>query len=86
MPNHRRAATTLVAAIITTSASCETRPTGKRNAAATAVRRDVSLALQRYADAARAVDANGSAAFFASNGMLFEPGIPPVQSPDSIRS
>ena len=70
---------------ITTSSACETRPTAKRNAAATAVRRDVNLALQRYADAARAVDASGSAAFFASNGELFEPGIRPVQTPDSIR-
>jgi len=86
MNSHRLTAIVSLAAIVTTSAACETRPTGKRNAAATAVRRDVNLALQRYAGAARAVDANGSAAFFASNGVLFEPGIPPIQSPDSIRA
>lgn len=86
MNSPRLAAVMLLATFLTTSAGCETRPTGKRNAAATAVRREVNLALQRYADAARAVDANGSAAFFASNGVLFEPGIPPIQSPDSIRA
>lgn len=79
----------MIALLVTTigvSAACETRPTGKRNAAETATRREVNLALQRYADVARAVDANGSAAFFASNGVLFEPGISPIQGPDSIRA
>ena len=85
MPLQRIASLGLLVTI-TTSSACEPRPTAKRNAAATAVRRDVNLALQRYADAARAVDANGSAAFFASNGVLFEPGIPPIQSSDSIRA
>ena len=85
MPIRRYTLVTLLATLTTASAACETRPTAKRNAAATAVRREVNLALQRYADAARAVDASGSAAFFASNGELFEPGIRPVQTPDSIR-
>lgn len=76
----------LMMAACTTLAGCESRPTQQRNAAETATRREVNMALQRYADAARAVDANASAAFFATNGVLFEPGIPPIQSPDSIRA
>ena len=86
MNSHSLAVVVLLATILTTASACETRPTRTRNAAATAVRREINLALQRYADAARAVDANASAAFFASNGVLFEPGIPPIQSPDSIRA
>lgn len=50
------------------------------------VRREVNIAMQRYADAARAVDADASAAFFTPTGVLFEPGISPIQSPDSIRT
>ena len=73
MSTYRIATITLLATLLTTSAACETRPTAKRNAAATAVRREVNLALQRYADAARAMDRAGSAAFFESNGVMFEP-------------
>lgn len=36
--------------------------------------------------AARRVDAAGMAAFFASDGVLFEPGILPILSPDSIHA
>lgn len=42
--------------------------------------------LAQYTSAARAVDAAASAAFFTAQGTLFEPGIPPIVSPDSIRA
>lgn len=86
MNKYRLVAITLLVSSVAASAACETRPTGKRNAAETADRREVNLAMQRYADAARKVDANASASFFATNGVLFEPGISPIQSPDSIRA
>ncbi len=35
---------------------------------------------------ARAVNADSVAAFFTSNGTLFEPGIFPIVTPDSIRA
>lgn len=41
--------------------------------------------LAAYAAAAAAVDPN-SARFFAPNGTLFEPGISPITTPDSIRA
>jgi uncharacterized protein (TIGR02246 family) len=66
--------------------ACETRPRGQAGIAETQARREVSLAMSRYTDAARAVDANASAAFFTPTGTLFEPGISPIQGPDSIRA
>ena len=86
MNGYRLTAITLLLATVAASGACETRSTGKRGAAETADRREVNFALQKYADAARAVDANASASFFASNGVLFEPGISPIQSRDSIRA
>lgn len=51
-----------------------------------AVRAEVREALDRYTAAARAVDPVASSAAFAPNGVLFEPGIKPIVSPDSIRA
>lgn len=48
--------------------------------------REVLDQLSQYTAAARAVDADGSAAFFTDQGTLFEPGIVPVVSRDSIRA
>lgn len=53
---------------------------------AQALRDTIAMRLAGYADAARRVDAEASAAFFAPEGVLFEPGIPPIVSPDSIRA
>jgi ketosteroid isomerase-like protein len=47
---------------------------------------EVRLRLAGYATAAAAVDAATSAGFFGPRGTLFEPGIPPIVSPDSIRA
>ena len=49
-------------------------------------RRAVRDAIARYQRAARSVNADSIAANFAPRGMLFEPGIPPIVSPDSIRA
>jgi uncharacterized protein (TIGR02246 family) len=49
-------------------------------------RADVQAALDRYMVAARAVDPEAIAASFTNTGLLFEPGILPIQSPDSIRA
>jgi ketosteroid isomerase-like protein len=49
-------------------------------------RTEVLTRLAAYTAAARAVDADASAAFFAPGGTLFEPGIPPIVTPDSIRA
>lgn len=51
-----------------------------------AARADVQAALDRYMVAARAVDPDAIASAFTPTGMLFEPGIFPLQSPDSIRA
>lgn len=49
-------------------------------------RAEIASRLASYAAAARAVDAAASASFFAPQGVLFEPGIPPIVTPDSIRA
>ena len=53
---------------------------------AAATRREVAAALQRYQAAARTVNADSVAAFYAPTGILFEPGINPIQTRDSIRA
>src|SRR5262245_16279542 len=54
--------------------------------ASDAAQREVAAAIDRYMRAARAVHPDSIAASFAPAGVLFEPGIPPIQSPDSIRA
>jgi uncharacterized protein (TIGR02246 family) len=51
-----------------------------------AARGEVAAAMQRYQVAARAVNADSIAAFYTTNAMLFEPGIKPIQTRDSIRA
>ncbi len=58
------------------------REAADANRAATEIR----SRLADYATAAAAVDAARSASFFAPRGTLFEPGIHPLVSPDSIRA
>ena len=53
---------------------------------ATNARRGVMEALDRYLAAAKIVDPNGMSAAFTTNGVLFEPGIKPIESRDSIRA
>jgi uncharacterized protein (TIGR02246 family) len=49
-------------------------------------RTEVAEAMQRYQAAARSVHPDSIAAFFAPNGVLFEPGINPIRTRDSIRA
>ena len=53
---------------------------------AAATRREVAAALQRYQVAARTVNPDSVAAFYAPTATLFEPGINPIQTRDSIRA
>ena len=49
-------------------------------------RTQVAEAMQRYQVAARTVDADSVSAFYTRTATLFEPGIPPIISRDSIRA
>ena len=49
-------------------------------------RTEIAAALQRYQDAARKADASAMAASFTENGVLFEPGIRPIVTRDSIHA
>lgn len=64
--------------------SCARPPREADPTAAATSRQEVAAAMQNYMVAARAVDANAIAAFFTTTGMLFEPGINPIRSRDSI--
>lgn len=46
----------------------------------------VEAAMQRYQVAARTVNADSVSAFYTATATLFEPGIPPIVSRDSIRA
>lgn len=48
-------------------------------------RAEVREAVEHYVAVSRTVNADSIAAQFAPNGVLFEPGIAPIQSADSIR-
>jgi ketosteroid isomerase-like protein len=47
---------------------------------------EIRAQLDAYRRASAAVDADASAGFFTSTETLFEPGIPPIVTPDSIRA
>ena len=58
-----------------------------RDSARDATARDaIAAAMQRYQAAARSVNPDSIAAFYTPTATLFEPGINPVQSRDSIRA
>lgn len=67
-------------------AACRAPARNTQPAAGSAVQQEVAAAMQRYMVAARAVDPEAIASFYAPTGMLFEPGINPIQSPDSIKA
>lgn len=78
-----------LASVLLLFGACTVAPAnhGSASAAADEAARSAVLArMDAYTAAARAVDADASAAFFAPGGTLFEPGIPPIVSPDSIRA
>jgi uncharacterized protein (TIGR02246 family) len=62
-------------------------PSGKDDpAVGSTVRQEVAATMERYMVAARAVDAEAIASFYTATGVLFEPGINPIRSRDSIKA
>ena len=49
-------------------------------------RSEVAASMERYMVAARAVDPDSIAAFYTPSAILFEPGIRPIETRDSIRA
>ena len=49
-------------------------------------REQIAALMERYQVAARTVDPDSMAAFYSGTAVLFEPGIPPIRSRDSIRA
>jgi uncharacterized protein (TIGR02246 family) len=49
-------------------------------------RAEIALAMEHYQRAARLVDPDSIAAFYTPTAVLFEPGIHPVRTRDSIRA
>ena len=62
--------------------SCQAAP-GSDDAA---IRQEIASTMQRYQVAARSVNPDSIAAFYAPTGVLFEPGINPIRTRDSIRA
>ena len=81
----RRWIRSLKPAILALSLACGS-PADSDPADAAAAQAEVAAALQRYMIAARAVDPGAIAAFFAPGATLFEPGINPIHTRDSIRA
>lgn len=75
---------TLAVVLTGVSSACSTPQTGESGAAAS--RAQIAAAMERYLVHARAVNADSVASFFTPNGTLFEPGIFPIQTRDSIRA
>lgn len=73
----RKEALVIVAAIV----ACVGKQGGSES-----VRREVADAMQRYQVVARTVNPDSMAAFFTTSGTLFEPGIKPIHTRDSIRA
>ena len=65
-------------------AACGSAPAPATADAAT--RDSIKATMAAYMVSARKVDAAGMASFFAPTGVLFEPGIQPLRTPDTIRA
>src|SRR5688572_5533690 len=72
----------VLAALLAFVTACATA----RPASEAAARREVAAALERYQVAARLVHPDSIAAFYAPGATLFEPGIHPIRTRDSIRA
>jgi uncharacterized protein (TIGR02246 family) len=72
--------------VVLLAAGCRTEPSRPGAEAVGETRRVISETMERYMVAARAVDAAAVAAFFATNGVLFEPGIQPIEGRDAIKT
>ena len=73
--------TALVLLLACAGSSPEADPT-----AGSVARQEVAAAMQSYMVAARAVDPEAIASFYTATGILFEPGINPIRSRDSIKA
>jgi uncharacterized protein (TIGR02246 family) len=51
-----------------------------------AIRTEVANTMERYMIASRAANANAISSFYTDDAVLFEPGIKPIQTRDSIRA
>ena len=73
--------------LLATAGFLSCRPSARDVSAEAAVARvEVAAALQRYQQAAKTVDPPAMAAFFTPAAILFEPGIRPIVTRDSIRA
>ncbi len=75
-----------IGVLLVATLACAERAGGERTTDDATARSEVLARLDAYTAAARAVDADASSAFFTAGGTLFEPGIPPIVSRDSIRA
>jgi hypothetical protein len=72
--------------LLTLSIVLACRPAPAVPADSRVARSQILAALDRYLAAAKVVDPVGMSAAFTSGGVLFEPGIQPIESRDSIRA
>jgi hypothetical protein len=70
-------------ALLLSCTPAQREPDAARNAA---TRDTIAAVMQRYQVAARSVNPDSIAAFYAPTAVLFEPGIAPVRTRDSIRA
>lgn len=66
--------------------SCRSAVERPDPATSTSVRAEVAAAMQRYQVAARSVNPDSIAGFYTPTAILFEPGIRPIHTRDSIRA
>ena len=76
----------LLVASATLLAACDSNPRSADSADRGPAEREVAAAMQRYQVAARAVNPDSIASFYTTNATLFEPGINPIRTRDSIRA
>jgi uncharacterized protein (TIGR02246 family) len=74
----------LLATLFVISCAPAARDPGPAEVAAT--QQEITRAMERYMVAARAVDPDAIASFYAPTAVLLEPGIAPVQTRESIRA
>ncbi len=73
-------------AVLALFLSCDAATRSPDPAALAATRREIADAMQRYQAAARTVEPDAIAAFYTATAELFEPGINPIRTRDSIRA
>lgn len=66
--------------------SCAPTPRDPGPADVAATQQEITRAMERHMVAARAVDPDAIASFFAPTAVLLEPGMTPVHTRDSIRA